>query len=532
MIRKLLTSMLLSFALCGMANAQKALPYSYGFENNDLDVKGVTDTLVSVRNPNDPYIFFGDDDEYWSNAANWEGNVKPHSPNDNVLIDGICLLDEDVTVSSLTIIEGLSLTIPEDRLLTVSNNLDNTIASGLVIEEGGQLIHSNAGTQAIIQREITPYTPGTKDGWHLIAHPMASNMAVTDVESMMDNEYDLYYYDEPTVYWINQEDASNNFTELENGKGYLYGNNEEIALRFAGELQSGTATVEIPLSYTAGPRLAGFNLVGNPYAHNVTSYTSENVVDGCFVMNETKDDLIVSEINAENPLKPVEGFFVKASDENASITFNPQRVDLMSPNGTISVELTENGKLVDRLLVKTTEGQPLEKLSLNEMRTKLFAQDASQELAIVPCQSNEQPVSFKASRNGQYTVAVNTDGMEFDYLHLVDNLSGEDVDLLVDPSYTFEARTSDYASRFLLRFIMREGNASETENFVYFFDDKMVIANEGRATLQVVDLLGHILSSEQINGNCEKQINAASGVFMFRLINGDNVKVQKVVVKK
>ena len=492
----------------------------------------VTYTLVFAGNPNDPYIFFGDDDEYWSNAANWEGSVKPHSPNDNVIIDGICLLDEDATVSSLTVIEGLSLTIPEDRLLTVSNNLDNTIASGLVIEEGGQLMHSNAGAQATVQKSIAPYTPGTKDGWYLVAHPMASNLAITTVENMLDNEYDLYYYDEPTVYWINQEDASNNFTELENGKGYLYGNNEEITLRFAGELQSGTATVEIPLSYTAGPRLAGFNLVGNPYAHNVTSYTSENVVDGCFVMNEAKDDLIVSEINAENPLKPIEGFFVKASDENASITFNPQRIDLMSPNGTISVELTENGKLVDRLLVKTSEGQPLEKLSLNEMRTKLFAQDASQELAIVPCQSNEQPVSFKASRNGQYTVAVNADGMEFDYLHLVDNLSGEDVDLLVDPNYTFEARTSDYTSRFLLRFIMREGNASETENFVYFFDDKMVIANEGRATLQVVDLLGHILSSEQINGSCEKQIHAAPGVYMFRLINGDNVKVQKVVVKR
>ena len=193
--------------------------------------------------------------------------------------------------------------------------------------------------------------------------------------------------------------------------------------------------------------------------------------------------------------------------------------------------MAENDRLVDRLLVKTADGEPLDKLSLNEQRTKLFAEVKSRELAVVPCESNEQPVCFKASKNGQYTLTVNTDGMEFDYLHLIDKLKGEDVDLLADPSYTFDARTSDYASRFLLRFIMRENNASETENFVYFFNGKMVIANEGRATLQVIDLTGHVLSSEQINGSCEKQINGASGIYMIRLINGGNVKTQKVVLK-
>lgn len=494
-------------------------------------IQPVTYTLVFAGNPSDPYIFFGDEDEYWSNAANWEGNAKPQSVDNNVLIDGICKLDEDVTVSSLTVSEGKSLTIPEDRILTVSGDLTNTVVTGLVIEDGGQLMHNNIGVQAIVQKIVTPYTPGTKDGWHLVAHPIVSNVDIPTVENMMSNEYDLYYYDEPTVYWINQEDATNNFTELENGKGYLYGNNQEVTLEFAGELQNGSAMVEVPLSYTAGPRLAGFNLVGNPYAHNVTSYTSENVVNGCFVMNEAKDDLVVSEINEENPLQPAEGFFVKAMEENASITFNPQRVDMTSSRGTIRVELTENDKIVDRLIVKTAEGQPLEKFSLNEMRTKLFAQGDSQELAIVPCQSNEQPVSFKASRNGQYTVAVNTDGMEFKYLHLVDNLTGEDVDLLSNPNYTFEAHRNDYTSRFLLRFILSEDNAFETGNFVYFFNDKMVIANEGKATLQVIDLLGRILSSEQINGSCEKQISVPSGVYMIRLINGDDMKVQKVLVK-
>ena len=495
-------------------------------------VQTMTYTLVFAGNPSDPYIFFGDEDEYWSNAANWESNVMPHSPSNNVLINGICQLDEDATVSMLTIVEGKSLTIPEGRILTVSNDLENTVASGLVIEEGGQLMHSNTGAYATVHRNVTPYTPGTKDGWHLIAHPMADNVDITTVENLLSNEYDLYYYDEPTVYWINQE-AHEEFTELENAKGYLYGNNEEITLAFAGELLSGSTMVEIPLSYTAGPRLAGFNLVSNPYAHNVTSYSSVNVANGCFIINEeTKDDLIVSEINEGNPIKPAEGFFVKATEVDASITFNPMREDKMNSDGTIRVELVENDKLIDRLLVKTAEGQPLEKFSLREGRTKLFAQEGALELAIVPCESNEQPFSFKAARNGNYTVTVNTEGMDFYYFHLIDNLTGEDVNLLAEPSYTFNARTTDYASRFLLRFIPRDGNTSDMENFAYFFNDKLVIANEGKATLQVVDMLGHVVSNEQIVGSFEKQINAASGVYLLRLIKGNDVKVQKIVLRK
>ncbi|MBO7617993.1 MAG: T9SS type A sorting domain-containing protein, partial [Bacteroidales bacterium] len=48
---------------------------------------------------------------------------------------------------------------------------------------------------------------------------------------------------------------------------------------------------------------------------------------------------------------------------------------------------------------------------------------------------------------------------------------------------------------------------------------------------QVVDVTGRILKSETINGCANVNVNAAPGVYMLRLINGNNVKVQKVVVK-
>ena len=59
----------------------------------------------------------------------------------------------------------------------------------------------------------------------------------------------------------------------------------------------------------------------------------------------------------------------------------------------------------------------------------------------------------------------------------------------------------------------------------------MLFGIEGTATLQVIDILGHVLSTEQFSGSYDKQLQVASGVYVIRLINGDEVKTQKIVVK-
>ncbi len=493
-----------------------------------------TYTIIYANEPSNLRIFHGNEDDYWSNAANWEGYILPQA-DDEVLIDGICQLDQDAEVFSLTVAENQSLTIPEDRILTVSGMLTSASVSRLIIEEGGQLFHGNTGVQATVQKTIMPYTEGENDGWYFIASPLSGSTSVTSVTNMLDNEYDLYYYDEPTAYWMNQEYAPNGFSELVNGKGYLYANSDEVLLGFAGELQSGSSTVTVFLNYTEGGDLQGFNLVGNPFVYNLTSYASVNVANGCYQLNEAKDDLIVNEISEENPLKPAEGFFVKATDEGASITFNPGRGETANRSGSIRVELSDHGKLIDRLIVKM-EGEPLEKMSLKEQRTKVFATQNHQEIAIVPCEGDEQPVSFKAAKDGTYTINVNTNGLEFNYLHLIDNLTGVDVDLLVpEPvegpaSYTFEAKTTDYASRFRLVFSVC-GNADGDDAPFAFINngDIIIIGAEAGAVLQIVDVLGHVVRS----GDAMNRVSTGGmtkGVYVLRLINGDDVRTQKIII--
>ena len=139
------------------------------------------------------------------------------------------------------------------------------------------------------------------------------------------------------------------------------------------------------------------------------------------------------------------------------------------------------------------------------------------------------PVNFKAENNGTYSLSLNSENVAFSYLHLIDNLTGNDTDLLKTPSYTFEAKTTDYESRFKLVFVC--GDANDDNDFAFNSNGSWVINNEGHATLQVIDITGRILKSESINGCASFNVNAASGIYMLRLNNGNEVKVQKIVVE-
>ena len=195
--------------------------------------------------------------------------------------------------------------------------------------------------------------------------------------------------------------------------------------------------------------------------------------------------------------------------------------------------MTRNrGTLVDRAMIRFGEGHQLPKAMMNQNNTKIYIEQANDEYAVVRSNNEDaMPVNFKAATNGTYTLNVNAENLEMDYIHLIDNMTGVDVDLLQTPSYTFEANTTDNANRFKLVYRNTTNVEENGESFAYFNGDNMVINNEGDAQLQVIDMTGRIVSTETISGNATVQTSAAPGVYMLRLVNGDNVKVQKIIIK-
>ena len=77
---------------------------------------------------------------------------------------------------------------------------------------------------------------------------------------------------------------------------------------------------------------------------------------------------------------------------------------------------------------------------------------------------------------------------------------------------------------------MKEDNYNNNDNFAYFNNGELVVNGEG--TLQVVDMLGHILISREVNSSLLIPHSSLTvGVYVLRLINGDDVKTQKMVIQ-
>lgn len=467
----------------------------------------------------------------WNNPDTWYcGGIPTSSSTVSVWND--ITVDANASVSQMGIYNNTTITILPDVILTVTGDLITENPASIVIENGGQLVHSCDGVSATVKKSIDAYT-SSDDGWNLIAFPLAGKGDVSSVQDMLSNKYDLYYYDESNKAWMNHKETTNNFTELFSGKGYLYanqgdGNMSMITMAFAGELENGAAEVVIPLDYTAGNKLSGFNLIGNPFVHNVENYNATNVADGCFRVNEAKTNLIVSTISELKPLKPAEGFFVKATGENASVTFNLQAKDEKETKGMISLELLQNNVIVDRFIVKE-DCEALNKISLRGKHTEIYAKDDDEKYAVLPFKDNVLPVCFKAKEMGLFTIRVEVEELNLSYLHLIDNFTGDDIDMLLEQAYTFHAAAVDDENRFSLVFYS-DSAIDDNDVFAYQHGEEIIVNGEGE--LQMFDIMGRSVLTMTVSGADKVSASCLQdGLYILRIVNGNDVKTQKIVVK-
>ena len=370
-----------------------------------------------------------------------------------------------------------------------------------------------------------------------------------DVGGLISNtasHYDLYRFNQAAqLEWENYKaHSTTDFMTLENGRGYLYANQDGTTLVFSGTPYIGNGVVDLTYSeVNPDENMHGWNLVGNPFGTAATLGTTP-----FYRMNATGTEIIAS---TTNTVDAMEGIFVKATATNQSVTFTQATAPLKSPQrgdigGFIVLDLGHGNAVIDRAIVRLGEGQTLPKFQMRDNSTKIYIPQVNEDYAVVSvggtdgaCTvSTEIPVNFKAEENGTYTLTFSSENVDFDYLHLIDNMIGVDVDLLRTPKYKFDAKKTDRADRFELVFSTNSININtqaikggNTDDFGFFSKGNWIIGNEGDAILQVIDINGQILSSERINGCVSKHIEAAPGVYMLRLVNGSDVKVQKIVVE-
>lgn len=364
---------------------------------------------------------------------------------------------------------------------------------------------------------IEGYGDSERGGYYLIASPFT--VSPTDVQGMTEGEYDLYSFDEAEEdEWRNYKAGA--FENLEPGKGYLYAHSTDVTLTFDGEAYNGDPIV---LKKTAGCDFEGWNLVGNPY-------TGKAYIDRDFyVMNpQTGDEIITGE---GNEIAAMQGFFVIADHDGEELEISTEPTE---EGGKIVMNVNSNrGNIIDRAMIRFGEGRQLPKFMLNEDNTKLYIAKGEEEYAVARNEAKgEMNLNFEAAEDGTYTLDFTVENVELDQLLLIDNKTGVSIDLLNNPSYTFEANTTDNAARFCIVFGITTTVSEENVNtFAFYNNGNLILNNEGAAILNVVDVLGRVISSYDINGSESIHINAQAGVYMLQLVQGDKVSTQKIVIE-
>ena len=428
--------------------------------------------------------------------------------------------------------------------------------------DGSYTITMDSENVSITAATLTPAVTRIVDGygsssdndkWAFIASPLASDIAPSEVHNLFpsagetSNEYDLYRFDQAAeLEWENwkAEGTDNYHFNLEPGKGYLYASKQRTELVFTGAFNEGT-TMTVTLS-------PGWNLVGNPF-------TEEAYVNRPFYQMNDDGSAIVA-IDTYNDYTPIDipactGIIVHAESDSETVTFSttePEQAQAPN-NGSLNITLSQvdagcktmgHGAMLDNAIVSFNEGSQLGKFYFGKQDANIYIPQGGQEYAIAFSDGQgEMPLNFKAKENGTYTLSVNPEGAEMAYLHLIDNMTGADVDLLAGcgdaridsvessicvSTYTFTAKTTDYTSRFKLVFAVNDGSSTGSETFAFISNGNLIVNGEGM--LQVIDMMGRVIVSRDAARYVSTN-GMAPGVYVLRLINGDDVKVQKLVVR-
>ncbi len=391
----------------------------------------------------------------WSEASNWQEGALPCA-SDGVFIDAPCSLDMDTEVADLTVSGGAILTLQSDRILTVTGNLSSPEVVCLVIKDGAQIINTTENVNATMEKDIVAYED--ERGWFTIASPMTGMYA--EGSAFITPEYDLYRYNESNLTdeeWENYKSGVEDFSTFENGRGYLYANSNTFTPAFTGTLN--VASVSKELTYTErSDELSGFHLIGNPFPHVIykglgAAIDNADMASGYYVLNDSGS---WEAKTFEDAILPGQGILVKTTAStdliinNSTAMANSESTTRKGSHKRLAITVTCNeGK--DCVYAYFGQGNDLAKvkgMAQNNPRFAIRTTNGDFAIAHFAKESDEMDLVFASFNNGPVTLGVNAAAVDFEYLHLVDLSTGDDIDLLRQPSYTFDALGQNHKTCF------------------------------------------------------------------------------------
>ena len=401
----------------------------------------------------------------------------------------------------------------------------DVVVNGNVELNGGQIYH----TQTIYGVAKKSFKGG-QSYWGTISTPIA-NAVIPEATA---GRHDLYRFDEPTMMWNYYYDGQNDYTTLELGRGYLYANTHDVTVELKGAFN--VSDVQFPLSYTESNVLAGFNMIGNPFSHNITNANMIPDVElaGGFYEISANGGFVAK--TSGSAIAPMESVLVKANAKGGTLVINPTAISKRNTadNGVIAINVS-NSNYNDVAYVSFNEGVGLDKIEHRNAEIPMVfipVKNKNYAIAMMEQDVTEIPVSFKAATMGEYTIGAEAQNCEYAMMTLVDRFTGVETNLLIE-DYTFMATSNDSAERFIIKLAMSNSNDGDNENFAFINNGMMYIYNiEGQGVVSVYDVTGRPVAEYNVAESANiSTADFAAGVYIIRMTDENGVKVQKIVVE-
>ena len=482
----------------------------------------------------------------WSEVNNWSGNALPGTE-DEVFIDAPCNFDQNAIVAALTVSDGQSITLQAGKTLTVSGTLTNTDNVGLIIKDGAQLVNASANVGATVEKVITGYVD--ENGWYTISSPM-NEMAIVGSD-FVTGDYDLYRYNESNLYneeWENYKADFDDFTTFENVRGYLYANYSSFSPAFVGTLNNADLTYS--LSYTDRPDdcLDGFNLIGNPFPHVIYkgcggAIDNASLASGYYKLANSGAWEVCT---YEDAIQPGQGIMVKTIAVTELSVAKSNVVSSSESGGAKSfvpsLDLNVSGTSgSDRAVVYFSRGIGLDKMSNFAVNTPaLYIRQDGKDFAIAHFSQEVETMDlmFKNIQSGMFTFSVSINDTSFNYLHLVDRITGTNVDMLQQSNYTFHAAGNENEDRFMLEFKVETGveelEASEVMVYPNPTTARFTVEATEMTHVSVFNTLGQVVYEANCEGNVTEinLSNVETGIYMVRIDTKTGSVTKRITVIK
>ncbi|MFD1016029.1 T9SS type A sorting domain-containing protein [Winogradskyella rapida] len=523
----------------------------------------------------------------WEDGTSWEGGVAPITATDNVYIQGSLIINSEVTVNNFTILTGGAVTVNPTKSLTVNGNAttnDNLFAESNATSFSS-LIFNGTVTGEVGYNRWVHATPNND----LISAPVPETFG--DIEDILlaNNTQRAFgpFNNDTGVYEI-WDATANNDTNIELGKGYRAARiNEAGTILFQGEPVSPVVDVLATLSNGGDATYGLWNLIGNPYPSylDFDEFWSVNsgqlnggsgayqAVYGYAGYADSSDNWTVwnNLTGAGNKIAPGQGFFVKTTASEGTVTFTPAMRTTGNSDDFIAGRTATPNFVLSELFLSRESSQYSTKIyfvdnqtrgldpgydaaaftgSSSPIYTHLVENNENIKFAIQALPYNDfneiiVPLGVNAEAGTQLTIGMNPETVsipETVTVYLEDNLTNTWT-LLNNSDYIFTPSDAlNGTGRFYVHFsatTLSTDDALVNGLHIYSNQASKTVVVKGQlladTTAVLYDMQGRSVFQQVLtSSNTTQTLNVSSlkaGVYIVALKNPTQNKTQKIIIK-